>query len=252
MNIKSLFETKAEKLLNIYITAGFPKLNSLEQIIPALSNAGTDIIEIGIPYSDPISDGPTIQMSNAQAINNGITLEAIFNQLEKIEVNTPLVLMGYFNSILQFGIKEFCKQCKNVGVSGLIIPDLPIDVYLKKYQSTFVENELSNIFLITPETSEERIQFIDRHSSSFIFAVSSSSTTGNSKNIEDSQEYLQGLKEMNLNTSILVGFNIRNRSNYEFVSQYASGAIIGSAFIKHINNSQDIIDDVSNFVKNIK
>ena len=252
MNIKNLFEQKSDQLLNIYTTAGYPHLNSLNEILPSLEKAGVDIIEIGIPYSDPISDGHTIQLSNAKAIENGISLDLIFEQINKVNVDTPLVLMGYFNSLLQYGISDFCTRCKEVGVSGLIIPDLPIDVYLNQYESIFAINNLSNIFLITPDTSDERIRFIDEHSSSFIYAVSSSSTTGNNKNIEDSHTYLERLRSMNLDTDILVGFNIKNKENCHFVSQYTSGAIIGSAFIKHIANSTALENDITKFINQLK
>lgn len=251
-SIKELFSTKAENLLNIYTTAGYPQLESLKEILPSLSEAGADIVEIGIPYSDPISDGVTIQKSNAIAIENGISMDLIFDQIKQVSVEAPLVLMGYFNSIFQYGVEAFCARCKEVGVTGLIIPDLPIQIYLDTYKATFDENGISNIFLVTPDTSDERIRFIDQHSTSFIYAVSSSSTTGNNKSVEDSQEYLKRLNSMNLDSAILVGFNIRTKENCEFVSQYAAGAIIGSAFIKHIANSQNLKEDISTFVQNLK
>ncbi len=252
MNIKKLFKDNPQKLLNVYITAGYPHLKSLEEILPTLEKAGADIVEVGIPYSDPISDGLTIQESNAVAIENGINMDLIFNQIENVRVETPLILMGYFNSMLHYGITKFCSRCKEVGVSGLIVPDLPINVYLNKYQTVFEDNEISNIFLVTPDTPDDRIKFIDEHSSSFIYAVSSSSTTGNSKTVNDSQHYLKRLKAMDLDNAVLVGFNIRNKENYEFVCEYSSGAIIGSAFIKHISNSKNLTEDVMSFVQSIK
>jgi len=252
MNIKKLFEKKPNGLLNIYVTAGYPELNSLVDALDTLDEAGADIIEIGIPYSDPISDGPTIQKSNSIAIKNGISMDLIFDQIAQVSIKTPMVLMGYYNSIYQYGVTDFCGRCKEVGVSGLIIPNLPIQVYLDKYKDVFEHNDLSNIFLVTPDTTDDRIQLIDNNSTSFIYAVSSSSTTGNNKQIEDAQNYLQRLKSMNLNTAILVGFNISTKENYEFVCEYAAGAIIGSAFIRHIADSQDLKKDISTFVKNIK
>ena len=252
MHIKELFQQEAANLLNIYITAGYPQLESLTKILPALDKAGVDLIEIGIPYSDPISDGLTIQASNAKAIANGISMDLIFDQVSKTSVQAPLILMGYFNSILQYGITKFCSRCETAGVSGLIIPDLPIDIYLSKYKSIFDQNNLSNIFLVTPDTSEQRIRYISDHSSSFIYAVSSSSTTGNNKSVADSATYLKRLKDLQLNTNLLVGFNIRNREDMAFVSQYASGGIIGSAFIKHIAESNKLEEDVTTFVEQVK
>ena len=178
MNIKKIFEHQPLRLLNIYVTAGFPKLNSLEKILPALEKGGADIVEIGMPYSDPLSDGPTIQESSTQAIKNGITTDLIFEQIKHIDSNIPLLLMGYFNTVYQYGVEKFCEKCKDIGISGLIIPDLPIDIYLNNYKKAFESNNISNIFLVTPETSKERIKLIDKLSSSFIYAVSSSSTTG--------------------------------------------------------------------------
>ncbi len=252
MNIKDLFKGNPKNLLNIYVTAGYPRLDSLTEIIPALAEHKVSIIEVGIPYSDPLSDGPTIQKSNMQALDNGITLELIFKQLSSIDTEVPLVLMGYYNSILQYGMERFVKKCNEVGVSGLIVPDLPIEIYLRDYRELFDNNGLSNIFLITPSTTDDRLEMIDNHSSSFIYAVSSSSTTGNNKKIEGAEEYLQGLNSKNINTPVLVGFNIRDRKSFEFVNQYASGGIIGSAFINHISNSKNLHKDTSVFVQSIK
>jgi len=252
MNIKELFSNKPVDLLNIYVTAGYPQLDSLKEIIPALSATKVDIIEVGIPYSDPLSDGPTIQKSNMKALDNGITLELIFEQLAGIDIEVPLVLMGYFNSIMQFGIESFAKNCERVGVSGLIIPDLPIEIYLRDYKEIFDRHMLSNIFLVTPNTTEDRLQMIDKHSSSFIYAVSSSSTTGNNKEVNSAETYLRKLNSKRLKTPFLVGFNIRNRENFEFVNQYASGGIIGSAFINYISQNNNLSEDCISFVKSIK
>ncbi len=251
MTIKELFKGKPKNLLNIYVTAGFPRLNSLTEIIPALSDSKVNIIEIGIPYSDPLSDGPTIQKSNMKALDNGITLDLIFEQLKEINTDVPLVLMGYFNSMLQYGIDNFVQQCTEAGVSGLIIPDLPIEIYLRDYKEILDKHGLSNIFLVTPNTTEERLQLIDQHSNSFIYAVSSSSTTGNNKEVDSAAAYLQKLKSQNLSTPFLVGFNIRNKENFQFVNQYASGGIIGSAFINHIADSNNLSVDTKAFVNSI-
>lgn len=252
MTITKLLQNKQQGLLNIYITAGFPRIDSLTKIIPALEHSGVDIVEIGLPYSDPISDGPTIQQSNKQAIKNGINIQLIFEQLKNTPTTMALLMMGYFNSIYHFGIEDFCKKCKEVGVSGLIIPDLPIDVFTEKYMELFDQYDLSIIFLITPETAVERIRKIDSMSHSFIYAVSSSSTTGQKKSIHDSQEYLLYLKNLNLKTPFLVGFHISTHNDFEFVKKYSAGAIIGSAFIKHIKQSQNLAKDTTQFIKSIK
>ncbi len=252
MNIKKIFEHQPLRLLNIYVTAGFPKLNSLEKILPALEKGGVDIVEIGMPYSDPLSDGPTIQESSTQAIKNGITTDLIFEQIKHIDSNIPLLLMGYFNTVYQYGVEKFCEKCKDMGISGLIIPDLPIDIYLNKYKKAFESNNISNIFLVTPETSKERIKLIDKLSSSFIYAVSSSSTTGKNKKIQESKNYLARLHSMNLKSPIMVGFNICSKDDFEFVSKYSAGAIIGSAFIQKIKGSRHLEKDTMDFIENIK
>jgi len=251
MHIKEAFQNKSSGLLNIYFTAGYPELDSLPVILPALEKAGVNMVEIGLPYSDPLSDGPTIQASSARAIANGITTELIFQQLEQTDSSIPLILMGYFNSVYQFGIEEFCKRCKSAGVTGLILPDLPIEIYLDKYQALFESYDLANIFLVTPETSDDRIRLIDENSKAFIYAVSSSSTTGKSKEISGAKSYLTRLKELNLQSPLMVGFNISNADDFEFVNQYASGGIIGSAFIRHIKDSKILAADAGSFVKGI-
>lgn len=252
MTLKQLLALKKKALLNIYFTAGFPQLNSLPQIIHSLEKAGADMVEIGIPYSDPISDGPTIQHSNSIALKNGINLELIFKQLENLSSDIPKIMMGYFNPVLQYGVRKFCKKCAQNNISGLIIPDLPIEIWKSKYKSIFEEYGISTIFLISPETSEKRIRMIDEHTTSFIYAVSTAGTTGARKGILDAQNYLQRIKSMQLKNPVLVGFNIANSKDFRFACSYTNGGIIGSAFIRHIKESKHLDKSVSQFIKNIK
>ena len=248
MTIQDLFSQSKKRLLNIYFTAGFPKIDSLPVILNSLTTAGVDMVEIGIPYSDPLSDGPVIQNSSSIALKNGINLGIIFEQLIASPSPIPKIMMGYFNTVLQFGIQEFCKKCEQSGVSGVILPDLPIDIYLKQYKKTFEQYGLSNIFLITPETSEKRIRYIDQHSSSFIYAVSSSSTTGKKQGIQDAESYLLRISKMELKNPIMVGFNISTATDFAFAGKYARGGIIGSAFIKHIGHGKSLADDAKEFI----
>lgn len=252
MTIQEVFKNKGNSLLNIYFTAGFPQLNSMAEILTGLEEAGVDMVEIGMPYSDPLSDGPTIQDSNSVAIQNGITTDLIFEQLQKHPTSIPKIMMGYFNAVYLYGVEKFCEQCKKNGVTGVILPDLPLDIYLEKYKSTFDGHNISNIFLITPETPPERIRFIDSHSTSFIYAVSSSSTTGKGTGIQSAQSYLERLKSMKLKNPIMVGFNISTKADFDFATSYTAGGIIGSAFIKHISGSKNLKQDSINFIRKIK
>ena len=251
MTIRELFKQSKRPLLNIYFTAGFPELNSMPVLLDSLKTSGVDMVEIGIPYSDPLSDGPVIQNSSAIALNNGINLGLIFEQLTASPTSIPKIMMGYFNTVLQYGVTRFCEKCEHTGVSGIILPDLPIDIYLNKYQAIFEKHGLSNIFLITPETSEERIRYIDRHSTSFIYAVSSSGTTGKTKGIQGASNYLKRISQMNLSHSLMVGFNISTAEDFAFAANYARGGIIGSAFIKHIRNGTALSRDAADFVEMI-
>jgi len=252
MTIQELFKQAKRPLLNIYFTAGFPELNSMPVLLETLSVSGVDMVEIGIPYSDPLSDGTVIQNSNSIALKNGIALSMIFRQLKKSPTSIPKIMMGYFNTVLQYGMEHFCRKCYETGVSGVILPDLPINIWLNQYKSIFEEYGLSNIFLITPETTDERIRFIDRYSTSFIYAVSSSGTTGRIHGIRDCEDYLKRINGLSLNHPVMVGFNIRNADDFYFACKYTHGGIIGSAFIKHIKNSKDIISDTKQFVSLIK
>ncbi len=252
MNLENLMNRKKSNLLNIYFTAGFPELNSLPEILMALEEAGVDMVEIGVPYSDPISDGPTIQKSNAIAIENGITMGKIFNQLSISSFNIPVILMAYFNSVYQFGIENFCQRCQKCNIDSVIVPDLPIDHYEREYSKKFQHYGIEPVFLITPETEIERLEYIDRKSRRFIYAVSSSSTTGQKKHIQGAQSYLERINSLNLQSPVLVGFNIKSSADYKFVCSYVNGGIIGSAFINHISNASNLRSSVLQFVSSIK
>lgn len=250
--LQELFQQNKKPLLNIYFTAGFPQLDSLPVLLNSLEEAGADMVEIGIPYSDPISDGPTIQHSNSIALKNGISLELIFDQLKTSSSKIPKIMMGYFNTVLQFGVETFCKKCASNGIAAVILPDLPLDIYQMKYQTIFENYGLNMIFLITPETSDERIHYIDRNSSSFIYAVSSSGTTGTKKGIQGAEDYLKRIQKLDLKSPVMVGFNISSPEDFQFASKYTRGGIIGSAFIKHLEKSKDLSQDIHQFIQYIK
>lgn len=244
---------ESHKLLSIYFTAGYPALQDTLPIIEQLEKSGVDMLEIGLPFSDPLADGPTIQASSTQALKNGMSSEKLFEQLKDVRktVQIPLVIMGYFNPILQYGVEEFCKKCQEIGIDGLIIPDLPVDVYHREYQAIFEKYNLINIFLITPQTSKERIELIDSVSKGFIYMVSSASVTGAKNTFGDQQrDYFKKVGGMNLNAPQIVGFGISNKDTFESATQYTKGAIIGSAFIKML--SEKGIDGIDDFVKSIR
>ena len=242
-----------KKLLSIYFTAGYPSLNDTVTIIQNLEKSGVDMIEIGLPFSDPLADGPTIQASSTQALKNGMTTEVLFNQIKDIRksVSIPLIIMGYFNPMLQYGVESFCKKCQEIGVDGLIIPDLPVDVYNEEYKAIFEKYGLINVFLITPQTSVERISFIDSISNGFIYMVSSASVTGNQTGFgNDQKQYFERISNMDLNNQQIIGFGINNNETFNQATQYAKGAIIGSAFIKFISNNS--VDEIDKFIKSIR
>ena len=241
-----------KKLLSIYFSAGYPSLNDTVSIIENLEKNGVDMIEIGLPFSDPLADGPTIQASSTQALKNGMTTEILFNQLKDIRktVSIPLVIMGYFNPMLQYGVEAFCKKCQEIGIDGLIIPDLPVDVYNNQYKSIFQKYGLINVFLITPQTSIERIKFIDSISEGFIYMVSSASVTGSSSGFGDTQtSYFKRIADMNLKNPQIIGFGISNNETFTQATQYAKGAIIGSAFIKFLSDNH--LSEISEFTTSI-
>jgi len=241
-----------KKLLSIYFTAGYPNLDDTVSIIQNLEKNDVDMIEIGLPFSDPLADGPTIQASSTQALKNGMTTEILFSQLKDIRnsVNIPLIIMGYFNPMLQYGVEAFCQKCQEIGIDGLIIPDLPVDVYHEDYKATFDKYGLINVFLITPQTSDERIRYIDSISNGFIYMVSSASTTGAQSGFGDEQtSYFKRIDNMNLKNPQIIGFGISNNDTFTQATKYAKGAIIGSAFVKHVTNEG--IDTIDDFVKKI-
>ncbi len=252
--INQLFEKKNKNILSVYFTAGFPNLNDTVEIIQQLEKNGVDLIEIGMPFSDPTADGPTIQRSSEKALKNGMNIRLLFEQLKTIRqsVSIPLVLMGYFNPVYQYGIKEFCEKCNEIGIDGTILPDLPLDEFEAEYKSTFESNNLHNILLITPQTSEARIRQIDAASSGFIYMVSSSSTTGAGKKVEDFQkDYFERIKNMSLKNPRIIGFGISDNATFVNACKYAHGAIIGSAFVSAVNTEQPLQYSISQFVKNI-
>lgn len=250
--IQELF-SKKEHILSIYFTAGFPGLNDTGKILSALQAHGADMIEIGMPYSDPLADGPVIQNSSMKALQNGMSIQLLFKQLQEYTepMDVPLILMGYLNPVLQYGFEKFCIAAKNTGISGIILPDLPIAEYETEYKKILEENELSFIFLITPETSEERIKKIDSLSNGFIYAVSSSSITGRDTNMEAQKDYFQRIKNMNLKNKALIGFGIKDRHTFRQANEYAAGAIIGTAYIKAIENTNHIENATQQFINSI-
>src|SRR5690554_347068 len=242
-----------KKLLSIYFTAGYPALNDTVQIIHDLERNGVDMIEIGLPFSDPLADGPTIQSSSTQALKNGMTTAILFDQLKDIRksVQIPLIIMGYFNPVLQYGVENFCKKCREIGIDGLILPDLPLDVYQEKYEAIFKSYGLVNIFLITPQTSDDRIAQIDAASGGFIYMVSSASVTGSQDGFgRDQEAYFQRIADMNLKTPQVIGFGISNSETFQQATKWAKGAIIGSAFIKYLTGKG--VDKIGDFINMIR
>lgn len=252
--IYKLFQNKKERVLSIYFTAGFPALEETLPTMQAIEEAGADIIEIGVPYSDPIADGPTIQESNQTALENGMSLKKLFDQIKAMRqtVNIPVVLMGYLNPIIQFGMEAFLKQCKEVGVDGLILPDLPMQQYQDEFKSLFDQYGLSNTFLISPQTSEARIREIDDNSNGFIYMVSSHSITGAKAGISEEQvEYFKRVQAMNLKNPRLIGFGISDSETFTKASLYGNGAIIGSAFIKVVKDSKNLPADIKSYIQSV-
>ncbi len=253
--INQLFEAKKSHILSIYFTAGFPNPDGTADTIRQLEKNGVDLIEIGIPFSDPTADGPVIQHSNEVALKNGMSLQHLFDQLKDIRqsVKIPLILMGYFNPVMQFGVEQFCLKCAETGIDGAIIPDLPLEEYEEHFKPWFIKNNLHNILLITPQTPEKRIRLIDQASRGFIYMVSSASTTGMGKKVEDfHRDYFQRINHMNLKNPRLIGFGISDHNTFDNACQYANGAIIGSAFVHELGRNNELNTTVKNFIEKIR
>nr|WP_240903059.1 tryptophan synthase subunit alpha [Sphingobacterium sp. SGG-5] len=241
-------------LLSIYFTAGYPTLDSTVQIAKTLEEAGVDFLEIGFPYSDPVADGPVIQHSSEVALKNGMTLKVLFEQLKDLRkhVSIPVFLMGYVNPVIQYGVENFCRSCKEVGVNGTIIPDLPMYEYEELYKGVFEENGISNIFLVTPQTSEDRIRKIDSLSSGFIYLLSSNATTGKNLQVEDKAEaYFKRIKDLDLDNPFVIGFGISNKETFAKATTYANGAIIGSAFVKLLAE-ENYLERIPDFIRSFR
>ena len=242
------------KKLNIYFTAGIPTLEDTAEIMKTIQNSGADMMEIGMPYSDPVADGPVIQEAHELALKNGMTIAKLFSQLKSVkdEIKIPVILMGYINPVLSFGFEKFCEECANSGVSGLIIPDLPPIEFERNYQPILEKYGLNFTFLVTPETSEERIKYLDSLSSGFLYAVSSSSTTGNENKEVKNEEYLNKLASINLKNPVMIGFGIKNKTDFAQVTEKSQGGIIGTAFVKILLENKDWKEKAEEFIKAIK
>jgi len=252
--INQLFQEKQNNILSIYYTAGYPGLGDTVAIAEALENAGADMLEIGFPYSDPVADGPVIQASSKQSLDLGMDLNLLFEQLKELrkKVTIPVLLMGYVNPVLQYGVERFCKACAEVGIDGCIVPDLPMVEYEEFYKDIFLENGLSNIFLVTPQTSVDRIHKIDGLSNGFIYLLSSSATTGQNLQVSDQTEtYFSRIAAMKLNNPTMIGFGISSKETFDKACRYANGGIIGTAFVKSIAEG-DIVENVNAFMKTFR
>ena len=250
--ITELFDKKDKSVLNIYFTAGYPNIDDTVTIINKLEESGCDLVEVGIPYSDPLADGPTIQNSGTIALNNGFTLKLLFEQIKEARktAKIPIILMGYVNQMMQYGVEEFIKRCSEVGVDGLIIPDLPPKVFETEYRDIFKDSNLSFTFLVTPQTEDERIIMLDNLSTGFLYIVSSASLTGAKMGISQEQiAYFKRLESLSIKSPKLIGFGISDRDSFETASKYGNGAIIGSAFIKMLG--RDGVSGIESFVESI-
>ncbi|RYF87607.1 MAG: tryptophan synthase subunit alpha [Chitinophagaceae bacterium] len=249
-----LFASGKKNILNMYCTAGYPHLEDTGDVLLALQDAGADIIELGIPYSDPIADGPVIQQSNMQALANGISIAKIFEQLQQVKaaLQVPVLLMGYLNPVMQYGIENFCKDAAACGVAAVILPDMPMHEFEQEYRPVFKKYGLHFIFLVTPQTSEARIREADKLSGGFLYGVSSAATTGGNSDIRLQESYFSKLQQMKLRNPILIGFGIKDSDSFNFACNYAAGAIIGTAYIRALPAMQDLYADTARFVQDIK
>ena len=253
--IESLFREKKNGILSVYYSAGFPALGDTVTVLEALAESGADMVEIGIPFSDPVADGPTIQQSNKRALDNGMTLKLLFEQLRDFrkKIRIPVILMGYFNPVMQYGPEAFCRSCRETGIDGLILPDLPMDEYALHYRDLFASYGLLNILLITPQTPEQRIRQIDDLSGGFVYMVSSASTTGAKKGLtKDQLDYFERINKMQLKKPRLIGFGISDHDSFREACTFANGAIIGSAFIRILSESHSLREDIGKFIRSVK
>jgi tryptophan synthase alpha chain len=253
--IDKLFKNKRDNILSIYFTAGYPELNHTLTIIKELDKSGVDMIEIGMPFSDPVADGPVIQQSSEKALRNGISLNLLFRQLNQVREITdlPLIIMGYINPIFKFGIENFLVRCRETGIDGVIIPDLPVDEYLKSYKVLFENNKILNIFLISPQTPEERILYLDSIAEGFLYLISTSATTGTTNNFDNIQiAYFEKVNSLNLNSPRLIGFGISDKDTYLRACEYSNGAIIGSAFIKSLDKTGPLPENINGFIRKLR
>lgn len=249
--IDDVFKKKKGNILSVYYTAGFPSLDSTIRIAKALEDSGADMIEIGMPFSDPMADGPVIQRSNEVALRNGMSLKLLFEQLDNLrsEISIPVLLMGYLNPVVQFGVENFCKRCSETGIDGIILPDLPPDFYCAEYREFFEKNNLYNILLITPQSSDKRIYEIDALSRGFIYMVSSSAVTGGRKDFSDMQlSYFKRVSDMELKNPLLTGFGISDHETFANACRYSEGGIVGSAFVKMLGEKGDSGERIRQFV----
>jgi tryptophan synthase alpha chain len=252
--IDQLFQNKSNEVLSVYFTAGYPNLDDTPEIIKYLEEAGVDMIEVGIPFSDPMVDGPVIQESNQASLKNGMSLELLFKQIYEIRKSSsiPLLLMGYLNPVFHFGIESFCASCKEAGIDGAILPDMPVEVYKNQYKKYFRENDLHNIFLVTPSTPKERLKKILPEAGGFVYMVSSSSTTGSHREIREHLSYTSTIRSIQPNIPIMVGFGINNRERFMQVCNYANGGIIGSAFIDTLAKVDNLEHQIKTFIHSVK
>lgn len=254
--IDDLFKKKKQNVLNVYFTAGYPELNSTLLIMKSLQDAGADIIELGMPYSDPLADGPVIQDSATTALANGMTIRTLFDQLKNFrnQIHIPVLLMGYMNPVLQYGFENFCREAASVGVDGLILPDLPMFEYEKEFGVVILKYKLDFVFLVTPETEKTRVEQLDRLSNGFLYAVSSSSTTGKNATLDEQEKYFNKLQAMKLKNPVLIGFGIKDKTAFLKACAHGNGAIIGTAFINALKGAsgRDIPGIIRNFINSLK
>jgi len=252
--IKKCFDCQTKPVLSVYFTAGYPSVNDTATIIRYLEESGADMIEIGIPFSDPLADGPVIQHSSNVALKNGMSVRLLFSQLENIRksINIPLILMSYLNPVFQFGLEKFFLKCYETGIDGVILPDAPLDFFQKNIKDLAEKFQIATVLLITPLTSPERIKYIDKISSGFLYVVSSNSITGRSFSFTDSTEHLKRLRDMNLQNPLLTGFGIKDRKSFEHICQYTNGAIVGTSFIQHLSEHGVNKESIQKFIQNIR